>query len=369
MVLRMNLNIQKTILAISDKINMQYTHEHYMQRCIQLAEKGKANVKPNPMVGSVIVYNDTIIGEGYHQIYGEAHAEVNAINSVKDKSLLKESTLYVNLEPCAHHGKTPPCSDLIVEKQIKRVVIGCIDSFAKVAGKGIEKMQKAGIEVIVGILEKESLELNKAFFNFHTNKRPYIILKWAQTLDGFIDIKRKEDDAVGINWITHPSLKLIVHKWRSEETAILIGNGTLRNDNPKLDTREWYGKNPLRILLSKDKKISTDYKLLDGSTETLVFSNSEKLNIPKTTFIKLNNKENPIKQVLNELYSRDIQTLIVEGGRETLQSFIDNNLWNEARVLIGDKTFGEGLSAPIINKSHKENIRINKDTILFYKNN
>ncbi len=347
---------------------MYSTHEQYMNRCLQLAIKGRATVKPNPMVGSVIVLDNKIIGEGYHRKYGEAHAEVNAINSVEDQSLLKDATLYVNLEPCAHHGKTPPCSDLIVEKNIKRVVIGCIDSFAKVAGKGIEKMRNNGVEVIVGILEKESLELNKAFFNFHSNKRPYIILKWAQTTDGYIDINRKQDDAIGINWITHPVLRMLVHKWRSEESAILIGNGTLLNDNPQLDTREWAGRNPLRILLSIDKKLNTDYKLLDGTTNTIVFSNSEDLEIKNTEFISIKNNTEAIEQVLEELYTRDIQSLIVEGGKATLQSFIDKNLWDEARVLIGRKTFGDGLLAPTISIKHSASYSILDDTILQYHN-
>ena len=229
---------------------MQTTDQQYMQRCLQLAAKGRTNTKPNPMVGSIIVFQNKIIGEGYHMKYGEAHAEVNAINSVKDKSLLSKSTLYVNLEPCAHHGKTPPCSDLIIKNKIMRVVIGCKDTFAKVAGKGIERMQKANIKVDVGVLEQESIDINKAFFKYHREKRPYIILKWAQTLDGFIDLERKSYDEIGINWITNPILKLPVHKWRSEESGILIGAGTLSNDNPKLDTREWYGKNPLRILIA-----------------------------------------------------------------------------------------------------------------------
>ena len=348
---------------------MATTDEKYMLRCLQLAAKGRSTVKPNPMVGSVIVHNNIIIGEGYHQLYGKAHAEVNAINSVKDKALLSESTLYVNLEPCAHHGKTPPCSDLIVEKKIKRVVIGCIDSFAKVAGKGIEKMRNARIEVAVGVLEKESLELNKAFFDFHSKKRPHIILKWAQTLDGYIDINRKQDDAIGINWITHPILKMAVHKWRSEESAILIGNGTLLNDNPQLDTREWAGKNPLRILLSVDKTIDRNYKLLDGSTKTVIFSKSEDLHIANTNFIILDDNTTAIKQVLDFLYNKDIQSLIVEGGKATLQSFIDCNLWDEARILIGNKTFGEGLKAPIIAKKHQHSLNYNNDKIIYYNNN
>lgn len=342
--------------------------EKYMQRCLTLAIKGKTKVKPNPMVGCVIVHKGKIIGESYHKEYGKAHAEVNAINSVNDHSLLMESTLYVNLEPCAHHGKTPPCSDLIVEKKLKRVVVGCKDSFAKVAGKGIEKMQKAGIEVTVGILEDESLELNKAFFTFHQKKRPYIILKWAQTLDGYIDVKRKPSDPIGVNWITDTNLKMIVHKWRSEEDAILVGAGTAINDNPELNTREWFGENPLRILLSEYNKINFSSKLLDDSIKTLVFTDKDIQDKENTHFFNINFKENTLNHLLDILYNKEIQTIIIEGGQNALQSFIDNNLWDEARVLIGNKTFGEGLKAPIFNKKHNEIFIYSDDKILFYYN-
>ena len=342
--------------------------EKYMQRCLTLAIKGKTKVKPNPMVGCVIVHKGKIIGESYHKEYGKAHAEVNAINSVNDHSLLMESTLYVNLEPCAHHGKTPPCSDLIVEKKLKRVVVGCKDSFAKVAGKGIEKMQKAGIEVTVGILEDESLELNKAFFTFHQKKRPYIILKWAQTLDGYIDVKRKPSDPIGVNWITDTNLKMIVHKWRSEEDAILVGAGTAINDNPELNTREWFGENPLRILLSEYNKINFSSKLLDDSIKTLVFTDKDIQDKKNTQFFRINFKKNTLNHLLEILYNKEIQTIIIEGGQNALQSFIDNNLWDEARVLIGNKTFGEGLKAPIFNKKHNEIFIYSDDKILFYYN-
>lgn len=342
--------------------------EKYMQRCLELASKGRQNVKPNPLVGCVIVHDGKIIGESYHKEYGKPHAEVNAINSVKNQSLLKESTLYVNLEPCAHFGKTPPCSDLIVSKNIKRVVIGCKDSFAKVAGKGIEKMQKAGIQVEVGVLEQESLKLNQAFFTFHKNKRPYIILKWAQTLDGFIDVIRQPEDPIGINWITHPNLRLPVHKWRSEETSILVGAGTAINDNPRLDTREWFGENPTRILFAQKEKINFEWHLLDDSITTFVFSDIEIENKNSTSFFKIDFSNNPIKQMLDILYKKDIQTIIVEGGQMMLQSFIDINLWDEARVLIGDKTFGKGLEAPKIPVRHKKNCRYSKDTIVHYFN-
>jgi len=340
----------------------------YMQRCLDLATKGRSNVKPNPMVGCVIVYEGKIIGESYHKKYGEAHAEVNAINSVKDETLLSQSTLYVNLEPCAHHGKTPPCSDLIVEKKLKRVVVGCKDSFAKVAGKGIERMQKARIEVKVGVLEKESLELNKAFFTYHSKKRPYIILKWAQTLDTYIDVIRKPSDPIGINWITHPNLRMIVHKWRSEESSIMVGAGTAINDNPRLDTREWDGKNPLRILISEFDKINFSSNLLDNSIPTLVFTNKDIENYSNTEFIKIDFHNQPIKQVLEVLYNKEIQSVIIEGGQLLLQSFIDEKLWDEARVLIGDKTFGDGLSAPIINHKHYNSHRFSNDTIIYYNN-
>ncbi len=344
------------------------TDNNYMQRCLDLALKGKSNVKPNPMVGCVIVYQDKIIGESYHKEYGKAHAEVNAINSVKDTDLLSESILYVNLEPCAHHGKTPPCSDLIIRMNIQRVVIGCQDSFAKVAGKGIDKMRKAGIQVDVGILEQESLELNSAFFTFHSKKRPYIILKWAQTLDGFIDVKRKPDDPIGINWITNTNLKLPVHKWRSEESAILVGAGTAINDNPKLDTREWHGKNPIRVLFSESDKLKQSLNILDDSTPTLVFTDRDIESKTNTEFIKINFEESPINDMLSILYEKELQSIIVEGGQKMLQSFIDLNLWDEARVLIGDKTFGEGLAAPKLNSKHKNNCRYSNDTIIHYFN-
>ena len=358
----------KTTSAILDRKMNTDIDNKYMQRCLTLALKGRAKVKPNPMVGCVIVYRGKIIGESYHKEYGKAHAEVNAINSVKNHELLKEATLYVNLEPCAHHGKTPPCSDLIVAKKLKRVVVGCKDSFAKVAGKGIEKMQRAGIEVKVGVLENESLELNKSFFTFHSKKRPYVILKWAQTLDSYIDVIRKPSDPIGVNWITHPYLKMIVHKWRSEESAIMVGAGTAINDNPRLDTREWFGKNPLRLLISEFTKINFSSKLLDNTIPTIIFTNSEVENRSNTEFINIDFNNNPIKQVLDYLYKAEIQSVIVEGGQLLLQSFIDEEIWDEARVLIGDKTFGEGLAAPKLKHMHKDSSRFFNDTIIYYNN-
>jgi len=338
-----------------------------MQRCLELAAKGRTHVAPNPMVGCVIVHDGRIIGEGYHREYGKAHAEVNAINAVVDKGLLKQSELYVNLEPCAHHGKTPPCTELIVRMGIPKVFIGCQDSFSEVSGKGIERMRQAGIEVEVGILEKESRDLNRRFFTFHEQKRPYIILKWAQTLDGFIDVIRKPKDPIGVNWITHDNLKLPVHKWRAEEDAIMVGGVTALNDNPNLGTREWYGENPLRILISKSMNLPDDLALFDNSIHTLVFTQEPRVDKSNLKYIYTEFDDNLHKKVLDKLYSMQIQSLIVEGGQFLLQSFIDHKLWDEARVLVGDKSFGNGLAVPKFNARFKASCRYGNDTILYYK--
>jgi diaminohydroxyphosphoribosylaminopyrimidine deaminase/5-amino-6-(5-phosphoribosylamino)uracil reductase len=323
--------------------------EKYMLRCLELAKNGLRNVAPNPMVGCVIVFDGKIIGEGYHQEYGKAHAEVNAIHSVRDKSLLKKSTLYVNLEPCAHFGKTPPCANLIVEHNIPRVVIGCVDSFSEVSGKGIEKLKAAGIEVTIGVLENESLQLNKRFFTFHTKKRPYIILKWAETKDGFIDLERPFDKLRVTNtnnWITSPLSKQLVHKWRSEETAIMIGTNTALNDNPKLNVREWNGKNPVRVVIDLHDRLPQTLHVFDKSIPTLVFSLTKQGEENNLTFVKINDSKNLIQEVLDELYKRNLQSIIIEGGAKLLQSFIDQNLWDEARVFVGNKYFENGLKAP-----------------------
>ncbi|NVO04151.1 MAG: bifunctional diaminohydroxyphosphoribosylaminopyrimidine deaminase/5-amino-6-(5-phosphoribosylamino)uracil reductase RibD [Bacteroidetes bacterium] len=342
--------------------------EKYMQRCLEIATLGLGNTAPNPMVGSVIVYDNDIIGEGFHQKFGEAHAEVNAINSVVDKSNLSKATLYVNLEPCSHYGKTPPCADLIIEYKIPKVVIGCIDSFSEVSGKGVEKLINAGIEVVTGVLERESRELNQRFFTFHEKKRPYIILKWAQTKDGFIDIIRNKDSAKQPTWITGDSLKTLVHKWRTEEQSIMVGTNTALKDNPQLTARKWQGKNPLRIVLDRNLSLTKSLFLFDNETETLVFTSKESTTIEKTTFVNIDFSKNILPLVLNELYNRDIQSLIVEGGTHLLQSFIDFNLWDEARVLIGDKYFANGVKAPILNESLYSTTSYERDELQFYKN-
>ncbi len=319
-----------------------------MSRCIELARLGAGSVAPNPMVGCVIVCQEKIIGEGFHQKYGEAHAEVNAIHAVSQPELLKESTLYVSLEPCAHFGLTPPCSDLIVEKQIPKVVIGTIDPFSEVAGKGIEKLRKAGIEVEVGILEKECRELNKRFFTFHEKKRPFVILKWAQTLDGFIDIDRNRENFGQPTWITGDLALRLVHKIRSEEGAVLVGTNTAEKDNPSLTVRHWAGNNPVRVVLDKNLRLSPALNLFDETSKTLVFNEKKNETNNKTEWIKIDFEREIPAQILEALYHLKIISVIVEGGKQLLESFIRQNLWDEAHVFIGNKFFYNGISAPKI---------------------
>ena len=314
-----------------------------MNRCLELASKGLENVSPNPMVGSVIVYQGEIIGEGYHIESGKEHAEVNAITSVKDKSLLKDSTLYVNLEPCAHFGKTPPCSNLIIEHKIPTVVIGCVDSFSDVNGKGIIKMEKAGIKVSVGILENESRELNKRFFTFHEKKRPYIILKWAESKDGFIAPKNQTAPF----WMTSKDSKKLVHQFRAEEDAILVGRITAEKDNPSLTVREMEGENPTRIVIDKDLKLSKELNLFNNEAKTIIFNTLQTKEIDSNYYIK-DDFNNLIESILQELYKQNIQSLIIEGGAKTLQSFIDEKLWDEARIFTASTILVEGVKSPNI---------------------
>jgi len=323
-------------------------NEKYIARCIELAKKGSGNVSPNPMVGCVIVHNQKIVGEGFHEKYGEAHAEVNAINAVKNQELLKKSTLYVSLEPCAHHGLTPPCADLIIKKQIPKVVIGAVDPFMKVAGKGIEKMKNAGIEVEVGTLEKECRELNKRFFTFFEKQRPFVILKWAQTQDRFIDIDRKSNKYGEPTWITGHKALVKVHEMRAAEDAILVGTHTAEKDNPSLTVRHCPGKNPVRIVLDRQLRLPKTLKLFDNSTDTLVFNSLKTKTEKNTHFIKIDFSENSIQQVLTELKNCNIQSLIVEGGQQLLTSFIRKGLWDEAHIYTGNKFFQSGVSAPKI---------------------
>ena len=338
-----------------------------MQRCIKLAEKGLGKTFPNPLVGSVIVHQDNIIGEGWHQKAGSSHAEVNAIFNVQNKEFLSKSTLYVSLEPCNHFGKTPPCSDLIIKNKIPRVVIASTDPNPLVAGEGIEKLKKAGCEVIIGVLKKEADFLNRRFFTFHNLKRPYVILKWAQTKDNFIAPFQKKMGNPEIFWITNNHSKQRVHKWRSEEAAILVGVQTVINDNPKLTTREWTGNNPLRIVIDPNGRTPKDSKLFQDNIPTLFLTKKP---------IKLfsNKKEQKIispfsiKNILKECYKLNIQSIIIEGGLRTLESFIKDNLWDEARVFKTDKKIKTGIMAPKLEKKSSQSEMYEGDILDIYFN-
>lgn len=321
--------------------------EIYMQRCMELAMNGCGNVAPNPMVGCVIVCDGIIIGEGYHAVYGGPHAEVVAIHTVKNKELLKKSTLYVNLEPCSHFGKTPPCADKIISEGIPRVVVGSHDPFPEVQGRGIEKLRLAGVEVLEGIMEAECDELNKRFFTFHKKHRPYIILKWAQTLDGFID-KERRDPGAKINWITNENTRPLVHRWRSEEMAIMAGTNTVLCDDPQLTVREMAGNNPLRLIIDKDLVVQPAAKVLDHASKTVVFNALKNKTDGHIEYVLLNFAADIIPQIIEYLYQHHIQSLIVEGGRKLLQSFIDGGFWDEARVFSGNNYFFSGTKAPEI---------------------
>lgn len=336
----------------------------YMQRCIDLSLKGMREVAPNPMVGCVIVHNELIIGEGYHEEYGKEHAEVNAINQVQNKELLKTAKLYVSLEPCSHTGKTKPCVDLILKYDIPEVIIGIKDPNPIVSGKGIEKLKKSGVQVKVGILQDLCLEINRRFFTFHQKQRPYVILKWAQTLDGFLDKERKDKEQK-INWISAPETQTIVHKWRSEEQSILVGRNTIINDNPSLTVREYGGRNPIRIVIDSQLQIGGSLNIYSKEAPTLVFNRlkSEKTN--NIEYIKIN--ETSTKNILTELYQRGIQSVFVEGGSRTLQYFIIDNAWDEARVIVGDKNFNEGYKAPVINRIPVNSLKYGKDMIYYFK--
>ncbi len=331
-------------------------HEKYINRCIALAKNGLGTTYPNPLVGSVIVFENTIIGEGWHQKSGEAHAEVNAINAVKDKSLLKKATIYVSLEPCSHFGKTPPCCDLILHHEIPNIVIGTTDPFEKVAGNGIKKLIDAKKNVIVGVLEKECNDLNKRFFTFNTKKRPYIILKWAESQDGYIAPKKQIEQAPV--WITNIFSRQLVHKWRSEEQGILIGTQTAVADNPRLNTRDWAGKNPVRIVIDKNNRISKESHIFDNEATTIVID-KEKINFDKNIAV----------EIASFLYENQIQSVIIEGGRQTLQTFIDENLWDEARIFKSPLFLDEGTKAPVLSVSNAEKRMILKDELLIFKNN
>ena len=334
--------------------------ELYMQRALELAEFGRGKVSPNPMVGCVIVHQHKIIGEGFHQQYGKAHAEVNAVNSVENQDLLTESTVYVTLEPCAHFGKTPPCAQLLVEKKVKRVVIAAFDSNPLVGGKGIQMLKEAGIEVKVGLLEKEARIQNKRFFTQIEKKRPYVILKWAQTVDGFV---ARED--FSSKWITNASSRQLVHKWRAEEDAIMVGKKTAAYDDPALNVRDWVGKNPIRLVIDGKLELSTSLKLFDQAVPTICFNTLKSETRGTLEYVKLH-AGFQIKDILEELYQRNIQSVIIEGGSYLLNKFLASELWDEARVFTSSNKFGNGIAAPIPPTPVSETIEILEDTLRIY---
>lgn len=351
---------------VNKQIKMYPIDNKYMARCIQLACNGLGAVSPNPMVGAVIVSDGKIIGEGYHRKYGEPHAEVNAISSVKDPGLFCRSTLYVNLEPCSHYGKTPPCSELIIEKQISHVVIGTLDPFPEVSGRGVAMLRAAGIAVDVGVLEKESLEVNERFFFFHKYKSPYIILKWAQTADGFLDAKRT-NPVVPPVLISSATTRRMVHKLRSEVDGIMVGRNTVYLDNPSLTVRHWVGEHPVRVVIDRYLRILPGSKLYDGTAHTLIFTLKEPSgSYPNVEFVRLDPKKNLLPQLKDELYKRNIQTLLLEGGRCMLDEFIREGV-NEIRVETSDVSIGCGVPAPDLSGRHMKRIyKVGNSVMRYY---
>jgi diaminohydroxyphosphoribosylaminopyrimidine deaminase/5-amino-6-(5-phosphoribosylamino)uracil reductase len=314
----------------------------FMMRALELALEGAGQVSPNPLVGCVIVHEDKIIGEGWHRKYGEAHAEVNAVNSVDDKSLLKESTVYVNLEPCSHYGKTPPCADMLIANHVKKVVVANLDSNPLVAGNGVKKLRDAGVQVMTGICEHEGRELNKRFFTFMEKQRPYIILKWAQTADDFI--ARENYDS---KWISNEYSRQLVHKWRTEEDAVLVGTKTATHDNPQLNVRDWTGRDPVRVVLDRFLRLDRKLHLFDGRRKTICYNVMQHEEQEGLLLMRLDEADF-IKNVLTDLHKRKLQSLIIEGGSQTLSSFIDAGLWDEARIFISPQKFTKGIDAPKI---------------------
>jgi diaminohydroxyphosphoribosylaminopyrimidine deaminase / 5-amino-6-(5-phosphoribosylamino)uracil reductase len=348
---------------ISKALPVHHSSLLFMKRALELARLGAGKVSPNPMVGCVIVHNDKIIGEGWHREYGESHAEVNAVNSVLDKSILSESEIYVTLEPCSHFGKTPPCADLLIKHRVKKVYICNYDPNPLVAGKGIEKLRQAGIEVEVGLLENEGRELNKRFFTFIEKKRPYIILKWAETSDGFI--AKSNHEAVQISNLLS---RRFVHKMRSEEAGILVGTNTARYDNPKLDTRFWTGKNAIRLVIDKQLSLPEKHHLLDNSDTTIFFNYLEEKDIRNNFYFQIPQDSSLVDAILERLYPIRVQSIIVEGGAILLQSFIDLELWDEAVVLKSDIVLRDGILAPnIIGKDIKKE-KLDDNEILRIRN-
>jgi len=346
---------------------MPINHEFYMQRCLQLAQNGAGWVAPNPMVGAVLVFQDQIIGEGYHAHYGEPHAEVNCINSVSEsnKAKIQEATLYVSLEPCVHFGKTPPCTNLIIAEKIKKVVIGCLDPFAEVNGKGAVKLKGAGVEVIGPVLEKEAIEINKRFFHFHLKKRPYIILKWAQTADELIGVQNKAIK------ISNDYIQRLVHTWRSEEAAILVGTQTAITDNPQLNNRFSSGPSPLRMVVDRTLQLNPISHLLNDQQPTWVFDTNKNETKGAVRYVQLREQQSLIESILQYSYDQQVQSILVEGGAKLLQSFISQGLWDEARVISSSHKIGnkkeKGVQAPqLLNAQLTNTEKVGTDIIHYY---
>ena len=342
--------------------------EVYIRRCIEIARKGFDKTRQNPLVGSVIVYNNRIIGEGYHTFFGGPHAEVNAINSVRDKQLLTKSTLYVNLEPCSHFGKTPPCSLLIRNLKIPRVVIGSSDSNPEVSGHGIRILKESGIEVITGILEEECRFLNRRFYTFHEKKRPYIILKWAQSSDGFIDIKRNPDSERIPVWISNQTARILVHKWRAEEIAIMAGTNTILTDDPGLDVRDWPGESPIRLVPDKNGRLFEHLKVFNGKSKTLIFTSLNKISSENIVYIRLPKELFSFATILEELRKQNVLSILVEGGAILLKHILESGLWDEARVFTGNINFRDGVKSPVIDKKANEQLFYRANLLNIYFN-
>jgi len=341
-------------------------HENYMHYCLELAVKGLGQVAPNPMVGCIIAGENGIVSEGYHEIFGKPHAEINALNAVETPSSLKDATLYVNLEPCNHQGKTGPCTDAIIASGIKKVVVGCVDPNPEVKGKGIEKLVRSGIDVVTGVSERECIEVNKRFFVFHEKKRPFIILKWAQTKDGFIDRKRTAGETPAK--ITQDAADMLVHLWRSQEQAIMVGTHTVIMDNPKLTTRKTAGPSPTRVILDRTLRVPTSSNVFDKSAHTIVFTEQKTGGNHGAEYIPVNFDGTLLTNMLTELYKKNIQSVIIEGGEKLLKSFIDKDLWDEAKVFYSSRTLGDGVTAPNFPFPTRGEIRIGDDTLCLYRN-
>ncbi len=342
-------------------------NQKYMRRCLELASRGLGTTRANPLVGSVVVHEDKIIGEGFHQLFGGPHAEAVAINSIRDKKLLEESVLFVNLEPCHHHGKTPPCSLLIRDSGIKKVVLGSRDPNPLVSGKGIRFLRNNGLNVKTGVLSEECIYLNRRFFTFHREKRPYVILKWAESRDGYLDNRNRNDNNRPPARITSDRSNILSHKWRAEEMAIMVGTHTANMDNPSLTVRFWSGENPLRLTFERNTPLRKNLKLLNDGYRTIVYTKSRSVSAGNIEYVNIDESDDTPESVLSDLYKRNIISLIVEGGAGLLNSFIKYDIWDEVRILTGQGILGKGIKAPLFSDRRKEYKTGKDNAIIFIK--